>query len=309
MTGYFSRLARQSGVRVGGEPYTASARSSSEKVDAPLERDETIMVAPSSTADSPASKKINEQRNAAVTRRPRQEQPVERVSLPNDPTAASPQAVKAGEIRSDPAVTIESVELVDPPSAPIHSSDPVHVERFMELKNEASEMRPDRVAHDVVDGDLTLQAAAPSGSVEEKFFRRTRAIMEGHESEPSDASSVLIHEIQEWIAAGDIAPDETLVDKVTTVEKAPNDTPTIELEAGVVRIDPGDARPGKEIATQERTSLSRPVEEQNLEISIGSISVVVEGNDPSPAPAVDIPRPASRESAPRTSRGLSRHYI
>jgi hypothetical protein len=50
--------------------------------------------------------------------------------------------------------------------------------------------------------------------------------------------------------------------------------------------------------------------EQNFELSIGSISVVVEGDERPPAltPAQVAAQPAARETPRRTSR-LSRHYL
>jgi len=82
----------------------------------------------------------------------------------------------------------------------------------------------------------------------------------------------------------------------------------IEREPGVVRIAP-EVRLEKSV--EKTSSPTSSIEEQSFEISIGSISVVVEGDDPAPsnAPTAETARTPARETPRRTSRGLSRHYI
>ena len=149
----------------------------------------------------------------------------------------------------------------------------------------------------------------PEKSSEKKFFEKTVEIVEGQTAEPSEVHTILLREVQEWIAAGQTAPHEVIGDVAELIaEPLPDTSLPSEREPGVVRIVGGRRTKAASELVQEISTTD--FREQNFELSIGSISVVVEGDErpPAPAPVQVAAQPARHETPQRTSR-LSRHYL
>jgi hypothetical protein len=143
-------------------------------------------------------------------------------------------------------------------------------------------------------------------STEKKFFEKTVEIVEGQTARPAEVHTILLREVQEWIAAGQPAPDEVSADVADSAAEPLTDSSLpSERQPGVVEGRRAKAAPQlvQEVSTTDFS-------EQNFELSIGSISVVVEGDERPPAltPAQVAAQPAARETPRRTSR-LSRHYL
>ena len=145
-------------------------------------------------------------------------------------------------------------------------------------------------------------------STEKKFFEKTVEIVEGQTARPAEVHTILLREVQEWIAAGQPAPDEVSADVADSAAEPLTDSSLpSERQPGVVRIAEGRAKPTPQLVQEVSTT---DFSEQFFELSIGSISVVVEGDERPPAltPAQVAAQPAGRETPRRTSR-LSRHYL
>ena len=147
-------------------------------------------------------------------------------------------------------------------------------------------------------------------------FAETIKIMSGREVSKDEASSILVREIHDWIAAGPTGPDvrvEEVVPRDHAVVKSEN-VEVLELEPGVVRIS-GELVTRRE-AERKTESSPKPAEaasihEQTLDLSIGSINVVIEA-DPLPAPQPQQPAARSADTTNQTSRSpsrLRRNYI
>jgi len=146
-------------------------------------------------------------------------------------------------------------------------------------------------------------------STEKKFFEKTVEIVEGQTARPAEVHTILLREVQEWIAAGQPAPDEVSADVADSAAEPLTDSSLpSERQPGVVRIVEGRRAKAAPQLVQEVSTTD--FSEQNFELSIGSISVVVEGDERPPAltPAQVAAQPAARETPRRTSR-LSRHYL
>lgn len=316
MSGYFSRIAKQSGVRFlnRGETRRGSMGDRAGRV-MPLEREETVMV---SAAETPIIS--TDERPVVRTTEPKQD--VHAVAAPAERarrrSAATPEPVNETSPResesqhSAPAVE-EEVRLVDPDrpgSSGVRSESPAiavseNTRVTIPPESGTSTQNPRRDEKRQTD---TANSETPARD----FFERTTEIIQGREAEPSTVQTILIQEVQEWIAAGRI-PTEDIMPDVDDREQQQPDEPQsiIEPKPGVIRI--GDRKPpdtSSDHVQELSASAAEPIKEQNFEISIGSISVVVDGEEPvvaRPAPAATQPS-APSPASPRTSR-LNRHYL
>jgi len=118
--------------------------------------------------------------------------------------------------------------------------------------------------------------------------------------------------VQEWIEAGGAVTDEIPLGLMapTEISKSVETEIPGERRPGVVRILEGRrSEPAPEHVVE--IPAQAPISEQMFELSIGSISVVVEGEGKVPAAAAPIAaHPSQRaEERPSSVSRLSRHYL
>jgi hypothetical protein len=300
MSGYFSRIARQGGARIGGDVGPRPGTPAVNTQLAPIDHEETVMVPPRASSSVPASRLLKPNVDAVHDQTRAQKQPMSAI----DPaTEISPAEAK----RSTPLEPVrDEVKLIEP-EATRQSS---HVPPSPTLEEKKIEtLKPIESAKKIPAPPRTAETP-PQKSTEKKFFEKTVEIVEGQTAESAEVHTILLREVQEWIAAGQTTPDEVTAGVTDfTAEPIPETSLPIEREPGVVRIVEG--RRSKAAAPELVQEVSMTdLREQNFELSIGSISVVVEGDErpPTPAPAQVAAQPAPRETPRRTSR-LSRHYL
>jgi hypothetical protein len=300
MSGYFSRIARQGGARIGGDVGPRPGTPAVNTQLAPIDHEETVMVPPRASSSVPASRLLKPNVDAVHDQTRAQKQPMSAI----DPaTEISPAEAK----RSTPLEPVRAeVKLIEPEVTRDSSHVPPSPTRE-EKKIET--LKPIESAKKIPAPPRTAETP-PEKSTEKKFFEKTVEIVEGQTAEPAEVHTILLREVQEWIAAGQTTPDEVTAGVTDfTAEPIPETSLPIEREPGVVRIVEG--RRSKAAAPELVQEVSMTdLREQNFELSIGSISVVVEGDErpPTPAPAQVAAQPAARETPRRTSR-LSRHYL
>ena len=153
---------------------------------------------------------------------------------------------------------------------------------------------------------VSTEPEAPEKQPEKHYFTRTAEIIGGRVAEPVEVQTILLREVQEWAAAGtgSAAAEGTAVDK--SVESVAFSSETFETkevvriaepEAGVVRI--GEKRLPASVPQE-----ALRIEEQRFDLSIGTISVVIEGDERAPQPT-----PAARtESGSRCERQATRQF-
>ena len=132
------------------------------------------------------------------------------------------------------------------------------------------------------------------------------------EGEQEPARAVLFRQIQQWVAAGYQAPpaDSEKPDgrADTSAETAEHSVIVFERTAPTPDRTRRSGVRGDAIAEPPA-----PVAEQRFELSIGTISVIVEGEDARrpPARAVAVPPDGQtrQRSSPRQYSRLSRHYL
>jgi hypothetical protein len=294
MSGYFSRIARQGGARIAGaggpRPGTAAK---TESHLAPIDHEETVMVPPRASSDAPAPGR------PAVEDQTRPQKTAKQWITVIDPATEIPKAKRPAPLEP----IREEVKLFEPATTQGSShACPTPEEKKIET------LKPTESAQQIPSPPHTAETP-PEKSTEKKFFEKTVEIVEGQTAEPAEVHTILLREVQEWIAAGETASHEVIVDVAdSTAEPIPDTSLPSERAPGVVRIvESRRAKAAPELVQEvSMTNLS----EQNFELSIGSISVVVESDErpPAPAPVQVAAQPARHETPQRTSR-LSRHYL
>lgn len=298
MSGYFSRIARQSGARIAGDGGPRPAKTESQL--APIDHEETVMVPPRASSGVAASKPAQPNTAAMVQHKSGQRMTGQSTSAIDPATENSPAETKH-PIPLEPVR--EEVKLIEPEASHVLvSPSPTPEEKKIET------LKPIESAKKIPAPPRTAETP-PQKSTEKKFFEKTVEIVEGQTAAPAEVHTILLREVQEWIAAGQTAPDEVIAGVADfAAEPIPETSLPSEREPGVVRIMEGRrARAAPELVQEVSMTDLR---EQNFELSIGSISVVVEGDErqPAPAPMQVAAQPAARETPRRTSR-LSRHYL
>jgi hypothetical protein len=301
MSGYFSRIARQGGARIGGDvgprPGTPAVNT-----QLPIDHEETVMVPPRASSDVPAPRQLKPNVDATVQDQTRGQKMAKQSTSAIDPaTEISPAEAKRPTPLEPNRAEVKLIE-------PVSTQDSSHASPTPQEKK-IETLKPIESAKKIPAPPRTAETP-PQKSTEKKFFEKTVEIVEGQTAEPAEVHTILLREVQEWIAAGQTTPDEVTAGVTDfTAEPIPETSLPIEREPGVVRIVEG--RRSKAAAPELVQEVSMTdLREQNFELSIGSISVVVEGDErpPTPAPAQVATQPAARETPRRTSR-LSRHYL
>ena len=310
MSGYFSRIARQGGARIAGDggPRLSTPATKTESHLAPIDHEETVMVPPSASSDVPASRRLEPDVEAAVQNQTRgqemAQQSTQSTSAIDPATEISPAEAK----RPTPLKPqVEEVKLIEPEATRDSSHMSVSPSPTPQEKK-IETLKPIESAKKIPAHPRTAETP-PQKSTEKKFFEKTVEIVEGQTAEPAEVHTILLREVQEWIAAGQTVPDEVTAEVADfAAEPIPDTSLLSEREPGVVRIVEGRRAKAEPELVQEVSTTN--FSEQNFELSIGSISVVVEGDErpPAPAPMQVAAQPAARETPRRTSR-LSRHYL
>lgn len=324
MKGYFTNLSKHSVLRHSGESAHARALSVGNPVVGmtPLELDETVLVPPSMHGNV---------QQAALTK--------ERVDRPKITPEQEPidNGVQ-NQKQNLPAQEQLSVQIPEPngkkvvfneikpsysPNKNSENNSPVMVESNAQQSSasarlsvvgqailktpgqseEASGQTLHREPKQPAGLEAVMQSDLPSAHEPEKkeYFARTAAIIEKNKKGPSDIQAILFQEVQEWAAASPVIAGmvQADVEEPTTFEIAAVSQPK---DPGVVTIRESD-QPG-------RVEHIRPME-QNFELSIGTISVIIEESEkprqPEP-PAQQNNKAVVQENGFRFSR-LNRSYL
>ncbi len=245
MRGYFSNIARHSGLSFTGQGGAgrAAGETHPDSLDpiASIERNESIMISALSDTPRAGSQRI----------------PVEKRS--SGPTSASKKR-GAGRSAEKEAAIGEQVSATTQTSA----APPIREEIVMISPEEPKVVNRDKESAD------TRSLRPPTN-----YFTRTTEIVAGDEVEPEEVQTIVLRELQEWVAAG--AADD--IDELAELRQG-----AVDLEPGVVRIGERH-RPTAKSETVEST-----IEENRFELSIGTINVTVEDENlvrPIPAPRRD----------------------
>lgn len=330
MKGYFSQIAKQSGLRLTGQPGLPRpiSKSGAPSGLTPLHFEETVMVpsplpgkrslpaAGTARPDTAPVKKgpASERRakkgqpgtaplsaSAHVTRDAVEtagsyplastEKTANTAVIPDNPRAAGDQSETAGPLIADRA---------NPPG-PLPDPRVIEETVFVEAAGPVAAKEPN-------------SSTAPKGRAESTkdpgqsrtegkiYFSKTAEIIERGDTEAAEVQKILFQEVQQWVvdsAAFDMA------------EKGPGERSETILIKEAGRPGPREVAAARESERTERAG--RPqITEQTFDLSIGTISVVIEEAEKSPRPEPAPPAAGSRQAAGETKREysrLSRHYL
>lgn len=192
-----------------------------------------------------------------------------------------PPETKSVEAQTFEPPTVEQTVFVEP--------DAPQTSEFREAPQDDEDKTPDKTA-------------APS--VSPQYFQKTTEILEkGSDATPLEIQQILLQEVRQWAAE---TPDIT--------EYA--ETEIVEAKQPTVKIVPAPTAE-ESIVVRENSALrgdeNQGLEEQNLSLSIGTISIIVEdANQPTPTENVAVVRPNNENRGGETKRqfsSLRRHYL
>jgi hypothetical protein len=321
MKGYFSSLAKQSGLRVSG--HKSGPRFSSVVADnplpAPLHREETLMVQPSidpvrienSVARRPTKKadspKPDRQVPSVDIRSSALNKTVPEIVRDNEPAnTKAPVKIEAGSQKTPPVMNNRDNNGPGQPAAdiasPDNSPDPeiiaVEQQNFVE-QHPASTIQIDRP-----EIPESSQTDAPPAIEPPRFFAKTVEIIERGDPDPAEFGDILFQEVRQWVAGG---PPEreapahlAQATETLTVREATRTAP----EPGTVVI--------RNSSFQERADGPAALEEQNFTLSIGTISVIIEDPEKPAEPVRIVQNEQSQNTLTSTKREfsrLSRNYL
>lgn len=259
------------------------------------------MVPPRASSDVPASRRL------AVQDQTRGQKMAEQSTSAIDPAIENSPAEAKRPIPLEPVY--EEVQLIEPeatwesPHVPMSSSLMPEEKKIETLKPIAMDESTKKIP-----AVLGTAETAQEKATEKKFFEKTVEIVDGQTAGPAEAHTILLREVKEWIAAGQNASEDVPADVADSAAEPLTDTMPSERQPGIVRIMEGRRSKAAPEVVQEVSTAT--LSEQNLELSIGTISVIVEGEErqPQSPPAPTARQPGASETPRRTS-SLSRHYL
>ena len=323
MKGYFSRITKQSGLRFSGQKALPSLFLAGEPTAdnrSPIETEETIMIPPA----IPAKRSMGgreARRSETPDAPPKSAAAPEQSENPSRPSFTETPVIIGGE--SDKEPVLKELRLVTPPVAKVKHPSPVKTGNdllseqpssefsvaeqtvFKETKNrerpKPSTVEPVAVEPLESKEFKPAESLSPPEKQKKEYFSKTAEIIKKGETGTAEIQNVLFHEVREWVAAAPANREMPAADapgqpEVTiTKQVAPSRSP------GVLTV--------REKSHRENAETSEPME-QSFDLSIGTISVVIEGaeNPPQPVPPQTNNRQRTQETKREFSR-LSRNYL
>lgn len=329
--GYFASIANQSGLHFpGGRTSSRAARATSVALPEPLDFEETVIVQPSvqATAARPEARTQQHalpdddgQGNTRQEEAPATSVPFAQAKLPEPPGGErSTISPVAGELHG--AITM-------PPGSPVAAGPHSTLTTLPGRAAVANGEPPDQpmIEHTVFaappdhlrvpERESAPAQTAPAAKVPSeipsapRYLARTAEMIAGRRVDPVEMQTVVLREVQEWIAAG-LEPGHKTTDQFVEPSRE-----RVDAEETVPPIgpEPGAARMVTRRPAVETGAVPPPpgIEEQRFELSIGTISVVVEGDDKPGPPARNATQPPVAMGTPQKTRRqgsrLSRSYL
>jgi hypothetical protein len=272
MKGYFSKLAKQSGLRHAQTSANPRSRSEKSFENAPLDREETILAAPENARteaaqnvqnfvppiETPSNKKTfaDNQINAEPIRvnasettekqiaAPFEEQIFQAESLPfeSNVKSSSDQNFSSGEItKADDSLTIEQVVFKD-----TEKVSAVEIfENNESLKGEVVEAKP----------------------IQTEYFQKTSELIESGTASPLEIQQILLREVRQWVSDSPTAE---------SIEQAENVSEKRDEVRAIIAPIEQKAVVMSETLKESVAENAEKLQEQNFSLSIGNISITVE---------------------------------
>lgn len=317
MKGYFSRIAKQSGLRFPQPQPEARASPGGARIKPPVpDFEQTVMVAPDFV-----------QSNGAVALEPVRP-PIGR-SMPATERAAAAAGNSDDRVRENVTRAPIAPETRDPPAgmqtisaarensgatrlmqpAAPTGDDAAGAPRVIEQTTfrDSDPSRNQRAQTQHFDTPPRVQPDTPSpedavglAPTSQEFFAKTAEILGNERAVTPELQTIVLREVQEWVAAAPADPQ--LAHAEPPVRDEPRAAKARQARApGVVTI--------RENERAEKPVRAQPIE-QNFDLSIGAINITIEEPEKPrvPEPQTRQPGKTVRDDESRFSR-LSRSYL
>ena len=323
MKGYFSRITKQSDLRFSGQKAPPSLFSAGEPTAdnrSPIETEETIIIPPAIPAKrSMGGREARRSETPDVP--PKSAAAPEQGENPSRPSVTETPVIIGGESDKEP---VKGRRLVTPPVGKVKHPSPVKTENdllgekpssefsvaeqtvFKEPKNRERPMPP--TAEPVAVEPLEPKEFTPAeslsspGKQKKEYFSKTAEIIKKGETGTAEIRNVLFHEVREWVAAAPANREMPAADAPGQPEVTITKQVAQSRSPGVLTV--------REKSHRENVETSEPME-QSFDLSIGTISVVIEDEE-KPAQPVTLPQTNNRQRTQETKREfsrLSRNYL
>lgn len=318
MKGYFSQLAKQSGLQFAKGNIASPGRDARKKAEkiTPLHREEIVLASPvlpkketretveniasqkqdpavRSAAEISASEASNSSSESLKPTAPDESSPTESVSGEKNQREAffKNKNIETEESNFPASPAVEQIVFSENAPGEISETSKTSDLRAAELYHEAPTHETSR-SSELQPPEIIEESAREEESEGREFFSRTAEILESGMPDKLEVQQILLQEINEWVSAVP-APDET----------------ENEARLAVLPIEKTAFAP-REPAERSPTGADN-LQEQNLNLSIGSITVVVEEpENRSNIAAQNQSRAAQKPaSEKREFSRLSRYYL
>lgn len=324
MKGYFSRIASQTGLRFSAQdaaPPSLAGKTPAEAPLAPLDREETVMVPPSvetKSADAGVLKRgLTSERASIETTAPKPDQLETRAGNVRETVAAGPvpATLAAPDLKTTvpdepgPAKPIKMEASSSDESLISNASEtePAEIVKTVYVTPPVKTVQHEKNTQYQQDNNALTAAREPEKRPEKHYLSKTAEIIKGRDVEPDEVQTILLREIQEWVSAGNTAEAEPQAEADRSVESVALGAEKLETQevVSMLKTEPGIVHIGEKRHRESIPKEASRIEEQSFDLSIGTISVVIEGDErpPKPAPA---PRADNQPNGQDRGRGCSR---
>lgn len=321
--GYFASIARQSGVRFSGDLAPSRARVASVPLPEPLDLQTTVMVpAPPEAPAARFEARAPQHAEPSVDLRERTSRDTrgstsEESKSPSPPVSVRPPDVRPPGDDERPTGSPDEERPEKPTSALPGQTRALKEDAPPALVIERTRFvaQPGDASGDGSRADVPVASARPSSGdvLPTRHFARTAEFVEGSRANPAEIETVVLREVQEWIAAGGES-GRGITEDAVRVSRNPLETdaarPPIAPSPGVARID---VKRNRDVDAEVPAPQTAPIEEHRFELSIGTINVVIEGEDrpvqPSRNLSPDRTNRDTRQTTPHHGSRLSRCYL
>lgn len=148
----------------------------------------------------------------------------------------------------------------------------------------------------------TDKRANESEKQPERFFEKTSEIIEGRQAEPDEVRTIVMREVQEWVAAAPVeaTPEGEIMSSDDRLAEKPKSASLMVRQSDpVVSIAEKPSTAETKLETE-----NAPAAEEHFELSIGTISVIIEG-DEKPGVQNELPPRPEQSRTTSTERAAS----
>jgi hypothetical protein len=315
MKGYLSRIASQTGLRFspqGAVPPRVADETPAETSPTPLDCEETVMAPPSGEtkrADAGALKSgLTRERRVAEAAAPKPDpsKTLARTVRKKASAGSVPETLAAAALETtvpvEPGLAkpIKMEALSSDESLVSHAAETEPTEIVKTVYGNGSAIKEKHENHTQAPGKNAPTAPKEAEKRTEKHhFSQTAEVIGGRHAEPVEVQTILLRELQEWVAAGH------------TAEAGPRAEADRSIESVALGAEPGSVRIGQKRHRGSIPKEASRIEEQSFDLSIGTISVVIEGDEhlPQRASAPRAENPPSGQDRGRGRSRLGRNYL